>query len=405
MGRIKIESLTINGFKFDNQILHISMSENNINTVYGPNGYGKTTLLNIIYAIFEKDEDFLILENVKDIVIEYTDGYDLHTVTIYRKKSNEYFWKNFDSSELSDLKVLYITTERGLSSYRRKITEDDFKIFFEQNSSISLNLNTPYKDINKLANFLNGKSEEMIINDIIKSKNVHVQNINMSVIESLILNYEHEYKNDNKLKQLKYESLLLKNTLELIDTYKNSNYNMYNSTRDTKFKQERNLNKKYIKLIKEICSESSEIIVHTLNLLLNNDENKSKYIYSLLDEYEQNRIEDNNISTVFNNFTNKELVIEDNEVKIRVGKVNHSLDKLSHGERQLLTFLVFLNYIGKTKDLILIDEPCIALDTDWQEELLELFKSICESSSFIIATHSPYISIKHTSSIVKAEIN
>lgn len=56
-----------------------------------------------------------------------------------------------------------------------------------------------------------------------------------------------------------------------------------------------------------------------------------------------------------------------------------------------MTLLTLVDFIGKNKNIILIDEPCIALDTDWQEKLAEMFSKIT-NAPFLIATHSPSIS-------------
>ncbi|WP_341424048.1 hypothetical protein [Clostridium puniceum] len=40
----------------------------------------------------------------------------------------------------------------------------------------------------------------------------------------------------------------------------------------------------------------------------------------------------------------------------------------------------------------MIDEPCIALDTRWQQNLLSTFNKLC-NKPMLIATQSPYMSI------------
>nr|WP_143328974.1 ABC transporter ATP-binding protein [Clostridium puniceum] len=73
-------------------------------------------------------------------------------------------------------------------------------------------------------------------------------------------------------------------------------------------------------------------------------------------------------------------------------KHKHYFEQLSHGERHLITLFSLLNYIGEKKSLILIDEPCIALDTRWQQNLLSTFNKLC-NKPMLIATQSPYMSI------------
>ena len=94
---------------------------------------------------------------------------------------------------------------------------------------------------------------------------------------------------------------------------------------------------------------------------------------------------------IFKLLTGKDIYVIDNDVKIKYKNEIHDLTKLSHGERHLLTLLFLIDFIGSSKKIILVDEPCIALDTDWQEKLVEIFSEITEVP-FLIATHSPYIS-------------
>lgn len=68
-------------------------------------------------------------------------------------------------------------------------------------------------------------------------------------------------------------------------------------------------------------------------------------------------------------------------------------DKLSSGEQQELVMFYELLFKAKKNSLILMDEPEISLHVSWQEKFLRDIQSIAKLSKlyFIIATHSPEI--------------
>jgi predicted ATPase len=191
--------------------------------------------------------------------------------------------------------------------------------------------------------------------------------------------------------------------IHTLDTYKNV-------TED--FKKNSFINYKYtetlldedINILKEMTKESYDLITGLIEINSEASNNYLKYLKESIKEYKFIKDSKSKVKEYFFNIVKKELIIGSDNVYVKVNGKNHTLDKLSHGERQLITFLVFLDYVGKKKDLILIDEPCISLDTDWQEKLVSIFSSICPNSEFILTTHSPYLSINHMKSIRNIDI-
>ena len=88
--------------------------------------------------------------------------------------------------------------------------------------------------------------------------------------------------------------------------------------------------------------------------------------------------------------------VEVSEKGLQVTKdddTNLELDKLSSGEQHELVMLYELLFRTKSNSLILIDEPEISLHVVWQEQWLKDLKETAELSGFraIVATHSPEI--------------
>ena len=66
-----------------------------------------------------------------------------------------------------------------------------------------------------------------------------------------------------------------------------------------------------------------------------------------------------------------------------------SSDKLSAGEKQMLSFLCYNAFSDNT--IIFIDEPELSLHVDWQRSLLPTLLDQGTGNQFFIATHSPFI--------------
>jgi energy-coupling factor transporter ATP-binding protein EcfA2 len=73
---------------------------------------------------------------------------------------------------------------------------------------------------------------------------------------------------------------------------------------------------------------------------------------------------------------------------VKITPENHTLDKLSSGERHLLTFLATILLMGDTKEFILLDEPEISLDVEWIEKLFTTLSKLAPNSQIIVATHN-----------------
>ena len=76
---------------------------------------------------------------------------------------------------------------------------------------------------------------------------------------------------------------------------------------------------------------------------------------------------------------------------IALGQVESiiSSDKLSAGEKQMLSFLCYNAFSDNAA--IFIDEPELSLHVDWQELLLRTLLEQATDNQFFVATHSPFI--------------
>jgi len=69
---IRITSVEIDGFIIPSQKVKLDFVESNIVCIYGDNGSGKTSFLEILFAVFDRDEKILEKYNVNSINIFYS---------------------------------------------------------------------------------------------------------------------------------------------------------------------------------------------------------------------------------------------------------------------------------------------------------------------------------------------
>ena len=76
---------------------------------------------------------------------------------------------------------------------------------------------------------------------------------------------------------------------------------------------------------------------------------------------------------------------------IVLGKADEAIsaDKLSTGEKQMLSFLCYNAFSDNAA--IFIDEPELSLHLDWQGLLLPTLLEQATGNQFFVATHSPFI--------------
>jgi predicted ATPase len=90
--------------------------------------------------------------------------------------------------------------------------------------------------------------------------------------------------------------------------------------------------------------------------------------------------------------TQKTFVIQGSEVFFKQANGEKlALHLLSAGEKQLLIILINALTHDEKPFILLMDEPEISLDIDWQYKLVDTIREINPSSQLIIATHSPAI--------------
>lgn len=397
--------------RFDYQI---EINEGGITIITGPNGYGKTTILKIIYSIITKNIIFLINLPFLEINLTYADN----TIVIKKNSTDDdFFYINNNKSKVSfkSIKKAISSLEntQSLSDYSRKLiyqlTNDDTM----RNSSVGLNeINLFDEKFSQLLD-LNPSLTDKLVSYEIKN-NVQAFLIKeQRLFNTLVtpLRKVSEYEQFEKIVTIKRNAYLLSEKLmeyqlqsDKIGRENESSYvQRLLSTTNTINKDEFDKRFSQTNKIKQTLSKFGLYSVDRESPTTFKD-NDAKALSIFLDDTEKKLvvfeliIKQLELFTYIINkkeFTDKKLVISpvDGYIFIDTNSKKIELDNLSSGEQHELILIYELIFKIGSNAIVLIDEPEISLHVVWQKEFLKDLKAIIalNGSNVIVATHSPQI--------------
>lgn len=149
----------------------------------------------------------------------------------------------------------------------------------------------------------------------------------------------------------------------------------------------------------KLKSEESPLLLELRNLILQTGENSFNDYRLKATQSIDKAIEVNNRIDVLFDLINK--LFSNTGKKIRIGKSNNLffdtdngfifIEQLSAGEKQLLLILFKVFLMEEKPYVLLMDEPEISLHIGWQQDLIEIIRTLNPNCQLIIATHSPSI--------------
>ncbi len=127
---------------------------------------------------------------------------------------------------------------------------------------------------------------------------------------------------------------------------------------------------------------------------VNEERNQLSMPFSVLSELTRKILQYNAIRVtgrVVHGETSDGITLGEGKDGITVGKAKNAIfsDKLSAGEKQMLSFLCYNAFSKNTA--IFIDEPELSLHVDWQSLLLPTLLEQSTGNQCFVATHSPFI--------------
>lgn len=169
--------------------------------------------------------------------------------------------------------------------------------------------------------------------------------------------------------------------------------------------------------IEELDAENAKIVLHRvgdslssmdrkqiLDLLERKDELKQKkelvyFLFKLINIYNQHRHIDDAIKKfrdVCNNYLeDKNFIYNESSVNIKVFRKGTEdevqLNKLSSGEKQIVSLFSKLYLESKDNLIVLFDEPELSLSLEWQKLLLPNIVNSGKCKFLLSVTHSPFI--------------
>lgn len=420
MGKITFKSINIsNLFEIFNYKISFNESDN-VLILTGPNGFGKTMVLNIIFNLFNKNLLFfqsLIFEEISVSLTNKT------SIIINKKLQGEKInikFSFFDDKTLLEtldytsmletdiarifqryLPIRRLDNEKWIdTSIGRILTKEDMLNDYADQLPEELRKNLLQIKSQKVRDILDSIQVHLIREQRLFKK---VQNQERTYREdkqtTIIIETIETYSNDLKKLIAEFSQKSFAKTQELDSSYPNRllGTEIDILPKDEYERQYNILNIKLKKLIYFGLYESKqEVLRYTeedgkaLSVYLKDFQSKLGVFDEILDKLEL-------FTTILNErrFTFKSIYVHRDFgffFKTVKGK-DLQLNQLSSGEQHEVVLLYELIFNVKEDVLVLIDEPEISLHITWQKEFLNDLLKIIELQNIqvIVATHSPSI--------------
>jgi len=407
---IRLKRIRIKGFKDPEAVKDLSLAEGDISVIYGKNGSGKTTLLRILFAFLNQDERVLEEENVQKMDIFFCEQLDNKRTegksTAQLLDNGNYDWFNYEA--LANFYTINLDILRGNAIAKKdfasgiimnKTAQIIYSIELSEFDLRQTNELLAYKIIrtkDDLSSVLDDLPEGVSLGPSVKALN-NIYQLLKKLAQSfdMLLSKGSSTKDIPRFKSTLKRINLLKEQLEQVFISKSSliAYLLSSGHLDLK-----NIS---IQDVRDLLIEAYNQTTEKLNPII--PEGQSKVFDSVQERIEQVEPITHLLST-FNRhlYDNKELVVNRNTAFIRLASgLNHPLEKLSSGERHLLSILSAVLLLGHQHKLILIDEPEISLNISWQRNFIPLLQQMNKNAQIIVASHSPSIPNRKSETLVE----
>lgn len=409
-----------------NKELKLNFPNDKVTIIHGTNGSGKTTLLKVIHAMFSMNDSIIADEKITEgvLVLLEKETRDKKFVSVkFFEEQRAYIWEtDIDNFEdfTDNFTSLVFGVNRGItfSNAINKVAAADVSRMVRE-FNININETPRYSSssarvIEDITDFLNNQV-------IIRSRRMNRNRLNIDLSEKHLMLDSLSMKNVEVMLNRKY--IIEKNYIAervqnaLFDTLAQV---IDNGNRDVEEVPEDFVEKlsKYRDTLIELLSdlegnELSKKIVSALSSYNDSHNNLfekkgliTNLVYNMITELEKGRGILNAVTQLIDEFNdyleeNKKLIIDENGTRVITKNNKHGIEKLSSGERHLLSFLTLFVIEGSNRDVLMIDEPEISLNLEWQSKLLNVLSKFAPNSQIIVATHSPAIAEYNTNNLVE----
>jgi predicted ATP-binding protein involved in virulence len=404
-----LKSITINGlFGLFDYSIDLN-NDDRLVIVTGPNGYGKTTILNILYNLFNQRFFYFQELNFESIAVVFDDE---QIVRLSKQPDKteiyvELFDSNLERVEWfvynSDTENVLIQNIRQYFPVRR-VSQNEILLdrtgkpmsirdFIDEHiDSLPAQIINLVPDVNpQISNRLNATNVYLIkAQRLLTKKSGTTDTSFINTIEK----YAKELKNVIEQKQLeayqvaqKLDSSFPKRLIERRDSIDESEFNIRFRSLNEKQKQ---LQQFGIATSEQGVMAYEQSSAKVLTVYLDDSEQKLAVYDSLLHQVEL-------FVNILNEkrFAFKSIIINPKDgfhFRADNGQILN-LNELSSGEQQEVVLLYELLFMTAPNTLVLIDEPEISLHVMWQKVFVSDLQKIAnlKQITFLVSTHSPQI--------------
>ena len=421
----KMKILELEIVKLHDYIDYNIMFNKDVTFLYGDNGCGKTTVLNIITSIITGRVYELFKFRFNSIALKYIEQHSNtpKKIIIHKNNENSTLIINYNQKDYAiDLQRIRIMEERieeeieiehlYLSEYSvlSEIKKEFSYIYLPLNRNGSINDNVSIYMRKKLHRLYTRASaySDLTINDVttlIRESynriNFTLSKINENFSEELLksfldienitnanqlLIYANKL-NPDDISKIQNDYTVVLKTIKKWDNSTNEKITIFFESLLNDIKKSKNKNGLNI----EILFKLSELI--KINSVIEKaerlEQSKSKVTQPL-----SNFI--NAVNKFIKGKNNKKEICIDKEGQLFL-KTSHKpkidLQLLSSGEKQIVTFFAYLVFgLNNTnQSLFIVDEPELSLHLEWQLEFVDTLLELNPDIQLIFATHSPEI--------------
>ncbi|WP_417701006.1 AAA family ATPase [Pseudophaeobacter sp.] len=433
---MRIKRFQVSGFKAEQRAANLIFADGPTSVMYGPNGVGKTTMLQIMSSFFSQSESILLANKVQRIDCTLVGEIEKSEYHVYAESNGEsgYEWHIEEYPEFDKLRSLSIGVERGIAPQNLSVNPEiifDFLYRYSKNSRRGFRGTHDYRPSeiardsgfrddmrnlsSELAYFLRRRSRNSSRQREIDFDVAHLnlKSIKMENIEDILSDQYREarYKTTKNIQAALFDTIatLVENP-ELNRSDEQSTPEFLASLKKYQSRIESALSgpdeNAFMSMVRNTldlyCSDDAQVTPDDNPILINMFRNMIREL-----EVEDESLDGVNvIVSAFNDQLEfgKKLVVESSRsAYIEIDEERHGLGELSSGERHILTFLTLISTAGRGRDFIFIDEPEISLNLKWQREVLGLLQGILPDCQIIAASHSPAIS-QNPNTLCKLEV-
>lgn len=418
--------------------------EDNVKILIGENGFGKTTILNSLYYLLNKkykklsNIEFetieLIFENEEKIQFS---KFELENYVSYQENSNNH--RRFPSTVLKQLENLDLSELDKFTSFNQKtasiiykfiekyeirkfaptdmmareifrfIKEQPISDVFDRLEKIREDLTfsilylPTYRRVEEDLKNLGSFKERLVHRDNGRTYYKELEE-DLEVTDDTLIHFGME---DVRKKIITVEQEIEKSTITGFSKLTGQMLSLFlNGFRKIEDNEIEELDENTIKIILHRVGDniSQEDKGKILTLLKNKSKLKEKnelvsFIFQLIDIYNEHKHLDDKIKNfrdVCNNYlVDKQFRYDESSVDLDIYRNGTDekveINKLSSGEKQIISIFSKI-YLEKTDNLIvLFDEPELSLSLPWQKRLLPDIMNSMKCKFLLAVTHSPFI--------------